>query len=804
MIEDNNKKQEFANAGKNTAHLASKSSDNNSYNKIPAALNSREQSKPNTQANNRLNNGLNGVGLTKPAGDLPFKKNNNSLGNQNNSLGSNNLRRKPTNNSLRPGKNLKNNNLGGNKNSKNLDSILPKALGSNRNKQGFLNNLRNRNVSNVNEEEPIDDNQDDYSNDYNNTENIRETTKKIIAMKKFLPIIGIVLAIFVVMFVIMFISNAIASSESFFSFQFQNTDEEAHVYGEDNPELLQMELNYNEKLDEVINKYRTDYYVTIDKYILHALIIYPYYISSSDLEKDNENGHIDYKAAIRKVDEVASLMVIKSAEDTYITDTEEGGLVYNNIVNSQFLKTYYKDFLTDFEEETRKNLVSEIYYFAEYVRELLITDNNRVFVSGEIQVNLQTCAVPYTFTEINGIRVYNNPLTNEGTNYQSYLVLTDYIKGVLMTEVGGYIKEEYKEGLKALSLAALSFILHDRESGFDLKNGTMYFPTGDCRQVACDPHNGCTYLYGKTKGDFGTAFVGLNRFGSTKGQHAPLSAEKNAFLNKILDEIFGYVLVKKGVSADTFSGSNDVVNLHYYSNTNISGCVAGYCIGQVEAMNDAKNGMSYTDILAKYYYNIDYDIINIKEGLYFESYESLDGGIELNEKFHFHQGDYRGSNSFCEGGKISSRGCSVSSTAIVVSLLTGQRHDPQEISNRLKSSGGCNGSRQTYSTKAAKLYNLKSYTVNKGNTSGINRMLEDLEAGNSAVVARLAPNSGRYSTTSGHYIAIVGVKNENGKIKVLVWDPGSRSSSRDNYWADFNSDILKYVRSDTSFAVLSR
>lgn len=96
-----------------------------------------------------------------------------------------------------------------------------------------------------------------------------------------------------------------------------------------------------------------------------------------------------------------------------------------------------------------------------------------------------------------------------------------------------------------MSIVALSFMLHDSSSGFNLKTGEMYFPSGNCRQVACDPNNGCSYLYGMTSGRYGTAFVGLNRFGSTTGQHAPLSTEKNALLDEIIGEIFGKVIVKK-------------------------------------------------------------------------------------------------------------------------------------------------------------------------------------------------------------------------------------------------------------------
>ena len=53
-------------------------------------------------------------------------------------------------------------------------------------------------------------------------------------------------------------------------------------------------------------------------------------------------------------------------------------------------------------------------------------------------------------------------------------------------------------------------------------------------------------------------------------------------------------------------------------------------------------------------------------------------------------------------------------------------------------------------------------------------------------------------------VTLVGVKTENNTNKVLVWDPGSRKASRDNYWADLNEDIVKYLKSTNSFIIVGR
>jgi|GEM_PF-5337765 len=185
---------------------------------------------------------------------------------------------------------------------------------------------------------------------------------------------------------------------------------------------------------------------------------------------------------------------------------------------------------------------------------------------------------------------------------------------------------------------------------------------------------------------------------------------------------------------------------------------------------------------------------------------ALNGGtgkVKLKKEYHYLQGNYHGSNSFCEGGSISARGCSVASTAIVISVLTDKKIDPLTISKTLKAKRKCNGSRHTYSVSAAKIYGLSSYTARKNDKEKVQRMINDLASGNAAVVARMAPNNGRYNTTSGHYIALVGAKKINGKTKVLVWDPATRKSSRDNYWADFDKDIMRSINSSASFVVIS-
>lgn len=830
------------------------SSSNQNMNTAPN-LNQQNNSLNRNQLNRPLNNQANFPG-NRPHNNptrVPPTTPNNNLGNQ------------PTSNPQLPSNsspNLPNNKSNQQKTNKNVNNVANKAL----NKMGpkgklaskALNKIKGKpNADNTepslfkrkrgmglgggllggltggNQEESSESNDNGASSEVQDEDaDIAETVSKasriVLLLIKLAPVlIPVAIAFFVVIILVSILTDPIGALQMFLGLENHNSDNTSYIYNEEtDPEMSAAEKEYYDKILETISDFQEKYGVTIDKYYLHGAVSYRYFTTSLDdlfssdsgvtdseledaignLDSSSTEDPIDYTEATKKIGVVASLMIQKNADGSYSTDTEPEGIFYTNLVNSDFLKTYYKDFLANDEEETRKELVDDIFYYVEFAKELMFPDQSSVVISGESIVYMQTCAYSYNYKTINNIRVYDNPLTNEGTDYPAYLSITDYIKGVLMTEVGNYISEEYKEGLKAMSIVALSFMLHDSSSGFNLKTGEMYFPSGNCRQVACDPNNGCSYLYGMTSGRYGTAFVGLNRFGSTTGQHAPLSTEKNALLDEIIGEIFGKVIVKKGVTTDTFSGSSDVVNLHHYSDLGQSGCVAGYCMGQREAMADAASGLTYMELFEKYFYNVDYDVIDIQEGLYHTSSGNYNGTIQLNEDYHYHQGDSPwGSQRLCGSGPISSNGCNITSAAIAISLLTNQRITPTTLNNRQNEISTCrSSSRPQMIMDFARLYGLTPTEVRKSDDAAVQDMLSKLATGNYVAIARLAANSGRYKTSSGHYIAIVGVKSENGRDKVLVWDPGSRSSSRDNYWADLNDDLIKYLRPEYSFILIGR
>ena len=853
---DNNledkKQRELDQAGQNTVHAAGKAAatyfggtvGNVAYDKISKTKLGQgiEQGVGKvigrTPVVNQVNKGLNDVGavdLVDKAADLGAGK----VG----ALKGGKRFNKPT---------TLNNNLKRTGNRPNLNSSLnkgvpqdetPKALQNKNHNQSIRNRFSNSSYDETEENDENEDYDDYNENQTEDRESLLENKQKMAIIKKILPIVLPILTVLIVLLLlIMMLGNMLGSVSSFFSLKSHKTDDPEYSYNNNQPELLAAEKMYNDailgskdgRVKGVISLYQERYGVTLDWYLINAVIMYRYTIDSDfkeddtnyeelldseieakfeELEKmeEGENNSstepgINYVLSTWTVPWIATMMVNKDSNGYYYSDTKKDGEFYNYLIDSLFLKVYYRNFLKDNEYETRKKLVDEIYEYAENAREMIEEENNTAFLSGMAVVHLQTCKTPYTTKLFNGIQIYDNPSAGNET-YSDGVEMLDYLKGVIYGEIGGHIKEEYREGLKAFTIAALTYIIRDQRSGFNLKTGEMYFPAGNCRQLCCNPILGCTY--GKNGNEYGTSYVGPNRFTGYEFSRNPMSESDSQFLDEIISEVFGYVMVKKGITTESFVGSSSIASS---AGNYLSECTPGTCFSQVDAMNDAKNGMTYLELLNKYYSGVDsgngFDLINIKEGLYFETNNTYNGQINLNESFHFHQGDYKNVTwCECSSKTISGSGCGVTATAIVTSLLTNQKHDPVEVMRLATDYGACgcsiSGTSPTFYSKAAAHYGLSFYQVGKKEESKVQQMLADLATGKTAVIARIAPNyhnsAAVYGTDSGHYITLIGVKTENGRTKVLVWDPGSRSSSRDNAWVDFNDDILKWANNPAFF-----
>lgn len=697
---------------------------------------------------------------------------------------------------------------------------LKKSSGNNKtNKESTPNALKNRqqvsSMQRLQRQKNLQENRKEDSN--NDNENSEETdnydeNKEIASKRSFgiitltpmqkIMLIGVSIGVFflIVLFVMLFGAGGYIGFDPYIapisSLNSNKDDKKTYYYDETQPEKLQEEIDFNNALvgnadgsiAGIIDEYYENYGVNLDKYVIEGTLFYVYTLQEEAkldnmseeelLEYGTNNAMYDFGKALKYLPVVASMMLEKS-DGSYYTDTARGGAFYNKLIDSSFLTEYYGNTLDKY--DSKQQLVEEIYDYADLLRyfsEPQTTSSG--VISDTTAVYLQTCDVPYKFKFINDMKIYDNPLVNQGTEYPLYLVFSDYVKGVMMTEVGGYIKEEYKEGLKAMMVASSTFIIGDSRAGFDLKSGEMYFPSGNCRQVSCDPTYGCSYV--KLGKKFGTSYSGYKRYSS--GNHPPLNETQQNLLNSLLEEVFGEVMVNKGVTENSFSGSKDMGYVSYYSNLSL--CKSNRCMGQVEAMNDAKNGMTYKEILAKYYDSSKYDLINIKEGLYIQGAEYENATYDGNVVF-YDQGDYK-NVTFCgrSGASISSSGCGVTASAIVASTLLGNKqYDPVYMMNLAYSyhdcGSGISGTNDGFFQKFANKFNLGYQRVSK---SQGNQVIEALKTGKSMVIAHMGKG---HFTNGGHYIVLSAINQEG---KVYVHDPNNRGNKNKrgtgNGWYDLN------------------
>ena len=693
-------------------------------------------------------------------------------------------------------------NIGNNKTNK---ESTPNAL-KNRQQASFMQRLqRQKNLQENRKEDSNNDNENSEETD-NYDENKEIASKRsfgIITLTPMQKIILIGVLIGVVMLIVLFVMLFGASGNIGFdpyiapisSLNSNKEGKKTYYYDETQPEKLQEEIKFNNALvgnadgsiPGIIDEYYENYGVNLNKYVIEGTLFYVYTLQEEAkldnmseeelLEYDVNNAMYDFGKALKYLPVVASMM-LEESDGSYYTDTARGGAFYNKLIDSSFLTEYYGKVLDKY--NSRQQLVEEIYDYADLLRyfsEEQTTSSG--VISDSIAIYLQDCHQDYRFKFINEIKVYDNPLVNEGSEYPLYLSFTDYIKGVIMSEVGGYMKEEYKEGLKAMMVAATTFMIGDSNAGFDLKSGEMYFPNGTCRQVSCDPTYGCSVI---KKDGYSVSFSGYKRYSS--GNHPPLNETQLNLLNGLLDEVFGEVMVKKGVTESSFSGSKDMGYVSYYSHLSL--CKSNRCMGQVEAMNDAKNGMTYKEILAKYYDSSKYDLINIKEGLYIQGSEFENGSYDGNVVF-YDQGDYK-NVTFCgrSGASISSSGCGVTASAIVASTLLGNKqYDPVYMMNLAYSyhecGAGISGTNAGFFQKFANKFNLGYQSASK---SQGNLVVEALKTGKSMVIAHMGKG---HFTNGGHYIVLSAINQEG---KVYVHDPNNRGNKKNrgtgNGWYDLN------------------
>lgn len=705
------------------------------------------------------------------------------------------------------------------------DGSTPKAL-ENRKKGGYAKDFLSRNKTNSTSSTTSTE---ETSSDTNNEEEENETnelgeSKDIFSFGfskyklKILLIFGCGGFILLLLLVLMVTTSMFATTDtSLAPISSINSDEtQNHYYdNEKYPELYEQEIKFNNSIGNkesssgIIGEYQDKYGVTLDVYMLEATLLYrdyAYYLVRLDNMSEEEYKKLtesdpgyhqkiyNFEEAAKYINTVAELMISSTGEGEYVnyyTDITKNGEYYNKLLNSSFFTEYYSKVLAYEKYSDQTKLVDEIFDYAEFMRYAVEGEKvSSYIISDSMKVHLQTCA-KYKYKIINNISIYDNPAaTNNEAEAPSIVSLVDYGVGVLYGELSSYTKsyangqgDNMKEGLKALLVASYSFMLGQRSyghTGLDLKQPDLYYPTGNCRMVCCNPNTNSHYA--KYNGDkHGTCMSTT----SSSANHPALSQDQLTKLRELVSEVFGEVMVEKGVTTSTFSGYKDIKYGNYYDSINNSDCGAN-CLGQEEAIQDSKNGMTYREILAKYYDSTKYDIINIKEGLYVENANYSNASYDGNVIF-YDQGDYSKVNFCGQSNKhISSSGCGVTSMAIVASSFTGNKtYDPVYMMNLAYSMGDCGsgirGTNASFFKKAAQKLGFGYKYIGKKNAS---QVVDVLKTGKSMVIAHM--DKGHF-TDNGHYIVLTAV-NENGKV--YVHDPNNRGNSKNkktgNGWYDLD------------------
>lgn len=714
--------------------------------------NSNEENQDNIPGNNPQNNGHNN-NQDNGQNNQNNQNSQNNQNNQNNQNSQNNNPKNPNNpNGLNrgPHNNNKDNNSAVNNaaahkkggNDGGNGKTLGDKLGKNK-KGSFADKLRNK--KNKKDSEKKDDNKDDSSNNNDDDDKDDRLKVKLPLALKIKIIIGLVILLGIGFFILLIVSFFIAlfGGEIDLSGKFEASPTSVEVTAPYYTEYYDFIL----KIDEEIAKY-TD--VSIDKHYVFGTLYFKY--KETEIESDEY-----YKTMF--VDMANNVpTVVKLIYNDGIVDYAVNGAYWNNLKTSSFLESYYKKIYTEIYNNDSDFITEAIFEYIQDGKEAI------KFMRGSLDlnlpVNLLTCADNAKSTK----------KLNEGRGYESTVDLSYYMEGVIFGEVGGHIETKNKEGLKALIVAATTFVL--KRNNFNSNTTELTIRSGDCNQVYCDPEIGCNYV-SNDNGKYGTGYTGTQGSGSV---HKPISAERKAVLEEAMDEVFGTVML---------DSNGSLMSIQYRDKMSTCGTISN-CMGQIEAFNYSQQGMGYEQILQKFYSGFQLSEV---VGDYTEGVEYGEGKFQTIGGFkYYNQGDYH--QKFCgrSGATISGSGCGVTSMAMVIANMVDPSITPVQTMNEAHSMGYCgpgiSGTSAGYFKKAASKRNLGYSAVSRGgNTQSV---INALKSGNSLVIAHMGPGMW---TSGGHYIVLAGV---NSKGQVLVYDPASRNRTGKYY--DFNSKIVSQLK----------
>lgn len=650
-------------------------------------------------------------------------------------------------------KNNKNNKIedSSNNNNPNINnSLTPKdseALDKNK-KNRFKNTLNNlkgkKKKKKDNDEDKKEEKDNDSSSDNNNDDDRSDEKLKLSKRIKIkLIILGLKLAgVFLIFLFILVIIQRILSlfgiTLSFTSLQtYGNSDYKGVT--EEGTEASENEKKYYAKLNEVANSYKESCNLVLNKDYIHAVLVYKYInnpsnmydvnsIDESDItEYSDDNKTIDYQKFIDNVSKISNMMVTNCT-----ADYELNGNFYNNLKTSSFIKDYYKDIL---KEKNIDEILKEVFDIADVAKELNTDDEkNNLFISSNLRVNI----------------INSNEIVN----------IKDYLKGTIYAYFNTTdITDDNKEMLKAYTIAKLTNTLSGNYKSDDTLikiNNELY----------CDINKGCykgsnnSYLSGGTSSSSGGEYYINELYYYRK----PLSADKIDLLNKIINEVFGIVMMS--------NDNNGIKSIDMTKLVNIS-------------------GKSYQDILSSTYQNI--KLKDISEDNYTSEVEYKTGQVSM-KIVYYNQNDYL--DIFCgrEGetpaATFKKKGCGVASMSIVASTLIDPSYKPLYMMEMAHKGGYCgpgiSGTSTSFFKYAANKLGL-GYQDTYKSQADLNKIVSALSSGKSLVIAWMGTGT---FTRGGHYIVLSGI---NATTKqVFVNDPNNRNLN--GKWYSLNDVIAKEAK----------
>ena len=322
-------------------------------------------------------------------------------------------------------------------NQTNKESNVPNAL-KNYNRSSYM-HRHNQSQTNQNSDDESEDNNqldDNYGEDTGVKENNIYNVFHISMRQKIIIVSSIVIFLFIGIVIVALISSIFGGSlvpmtAPIYGLNSNKEANSTYYYDETQPEKLKEEIDFNNAIigskdgtiPGIIDEYYTKYGVILDKYTLEGTLLYVYAIprdtKTSEEEIQNNVSETDSKIpfdfakASKYIDTVASMM-IEGSDNYYYSNVEKNGPFYYKLIDSDFLTDYYRDVLDYY--NNKQELVDEIFNYIELLRYAIEGQNKSSSVIGDnTAVYLQTCDVPYQFKYINNMKIFDNPLVNEGT-----------------------------------------------------------------------------------------------------------------------------------------------------------------------------------------------------------------------------------------------------------------------------------------------------------------------------------------------------------------------------------------------------